>query len=101
MATTVWRGQLTFGLVSIPVRLSTAARKERLRLHYLRKTASKTAPIEQEPDDRPSAPSQEGSRGGAPVSRQESEYGGEPGNLFRPEPLETSPLAVTRVQQEL
>jgi len=39
MASTVWKGQLTFGLVSIPVRLHTAARRERVRLHYL-----KTAP---------------------------------------------------------
>jgi DNA end-binding protein Ku len=35
MATTVWKGQLGFGLVSVPVRLYRAARKERIRLHYL------------------------------------------------------------------
>jgi DNA end-binding protein Ku len=35
MPTTVWKGQLTFGLVSLPVRLYRAARKQRIRLHYL------------------------------------------------------------------
>jgi len=35
MATTVWKGQLGLGLVSVPVRLYRAARKERIRLHYL------------------------------------------------------------------
>src|SRR5579871_979036 len=35
MATAVWKGQLTFGLVSVPIRLYRAARKERVRLHYL------------------------------------------------------------------
>lgn len=35
MASTVWRGQLTFGLVSVPVRLYRAARKERVRMHYV------------------------------------------------------------------
>lgn len=38
MATTVWRGHLTFGLVSIPVRLFKAGRAERVRLHQLRRT---------------------------------------------------------------
>jgi len=35
MATTAWRGHLTFGLVSIPVRLYAAARKESVRLHQI------------------------------------------------------------------
>ncbi len=35
MAATVWKGHLTFGLVSIPVRLYRAARAERVRLHQL------------------------------------------------------------------
>ena len=35
MASTVWKGQLTFGLVSVPVRLYRAARKERVRMHYV------------------------------------------------------------------
>jgi DNA end-binding protein Ku len=37
MATTIWKGQISFGLVSIPVRLQRAARKERIALHYVSK----------------------------------------------------------------
>jgi DNA end-binding protein Ku len=33
MATTIWRGRLVFGLVSIPVRLHKAARRERVQFH--------------------------------------------------------------------
>jgi DNA end-binding protein Ku len=35
MASTVWKGHLTFGLVSIPVRLVRAARAQRVKLHQL------------------------------------------------------------------
>src|SRR2546421_11625898 len=35
MAATVWKGHLTFGLVSIPVRWSGAARRERISFHQL------------------------------------------------------------------
>ena len=35
MAATVWKGHLTFGLVSIPVKLFRAARTERIALHRL------------------------------------------------------------------
>lgn len=35
MASTVWKGHLTFGLVSIPVRLFRAARAEKISLHQL------------------------------------------------------------------
>lgn len=35
MANTVWKGQLTFGLVSFPVRLVRAARKDRIPLRYV------------------------------------------------------------------
>ena len=48
MASTVWRGQLTFGLVSFPVRLHIAARKERVRMHYLRRAASKGEPLNEQ-----------------------------------------------------
>ena len=40
MPSTVWRGQLTFGLVSVPVRLHRAARKERIKLQYVGRAAS-------------------------------------------------------------
>ena len=37
MATSIWKGHLTFGLVSIPVRLFAAARSERIGLNQLHK----------------------------------------------------------------
>jgi DNA end-binding protein Ku len=37
MATAVWKGSLTFGLLAVPIRLYTAARSERLNLHQLHK----------------------------------------------------------------
>lgn len=39
MAATVWKGQLSFGLVSIPVTLVRAARAERVSLHQLYRAA--------------------------------------------------------------
>ena len=38
MATTVWRGHLTFGLVSLPVKLFTAARGETVSFNQLHRT---------------------------------------------------------------
>ena len=37
MATSVWKGHLTFGLVSVPVRLFAAARGERISFNQLHK----------------------------------------------------------------
>jgi DNA end-binding protein Ku len=37
MAATLWRGQLTFGLVSVPIKLSRAARAEKVRMHNLQR----------------------------------------------------------------
>jgi DNA end-binding protein Ku len=37
MASTVWKGHLTFGLISMPVRMSTAARGERISFNQLHK----------------------------------------------------------------
>ena len=46
MASTVWKGHLTFGMVSIPVRLFRAARAEKVRLHQLyRRPAPAVAPV--------------------------------------------------------
>lgn len=42
MPASVWKGHVTFGLVSIPVRLVKAAQAERIRMHHLdRKTGSR------------------------------------------------------------
>src|SRR5580700_11500929 len=38
MATTVWKGHLTFGLVSFPVKLFTAARSEGISFNQLHKS---------------------------------------------------------------
>src|SRR5579884_3523210 len=38
MATTVWKGHLTFGLVSLPVKLYSAARSESVSFNQLHKT---------------------------------------------------------------
>ena len=38
MAATVWKGYITFGLISVPVRLFTAARSERVSFNQLHKT---------------------------------------------------------------
>jgi DNA end-binding protein Ku len=40
MATATWRGSLTFGLLSVPIRLYTAARSERMNLHQLHKVCN-------------------------------------------------------------
>src|SRR4051794_17430161 len=57
MAVTVWKGHLTFGLVSIPVRLMRAARRERINLHQLHRREQPVEPedVESEPDYVPSA----------------------------------------------
>jgi DNA end-binding protein Ku len=38
-ASTVWKGQLAFGLISFPIRLARAARKDRIPLRYVRKVS--------------------------------------------------------------
>jgi non-homologous end joining protein Ku len=52
MASTIWKGQLTFGLLAFPVRLQKAARRERVALKYVRETRAEAAeepePAEQE-----------------------------------------------------
>src|SRR5947209_6450477 len=40
MAASVWRGRITFGLVSIPVRLVKAARRERTRFRRVQRVAA-------------------------------------------------------------
>jgi DNA end-binding protein Ku len=37
MASTLWRGHLTFGLVSVPIRLLRAARAEKVRMHNIQR----------------------------------------------------------------
>jgi DNA end-binding protein Ku len=56
MPASVWKGHISFGLISIPVRLLRAARSERVPLRELYRTDSPAAPDEEE-DSAPSAPS--------------------------------------------
>jgi DNA end-binding protein Ku len=53
MATTVWKGHLTFGLVSIPVRLVRAARAERVKLRQLYRPKETQQPDELGPSVAP------------------------------------------------
>jgi len=43
MASTIWKGPITFGLVSFPVRLQKAARRERIALRYVKGANSEVA----------------------------------------------------------
>lgn len=59
--TTVWRGHITFALISIPVRLFRAARAERVKLRQLYRIERETGPKTNlsgrlEPEDEPVAP---------------------------------------------
>lgn len=45
MAASVWKGRLAFGMVSIPVRLYKAARRERIRFHHVYRPADSPEPI--------------------------------------------------------
>lgn len=49
MASTVWRGFITFGLISIPVRLFRAARPERISFRRLYREGPETAPGRPQP----------------------------------------------------
>ncbi|MBV8820202.1 MAG: Ku protein [Acidobacteriaceae bacterium] len=56
MASTVWRGYISFGLITIPVRLFRAARPERVglrRLYRAERAPEPEADIDEEPSPRP------------------------------------------------
>ncbi|HLK47518.1 MAG TPA: Ku protein [Bryobacteraceae bacterium] len=54
MPATVWRGRLVFGMVSIPVRLHKAGRRERIRFRHVYRPAAKP-----EPEESPGVPTLE------------------------------------------
>jgi len=66
MATTVWKGNLTFGLVTFPARLFRAARKERIPLRRLRRTDPAPFPHSALPAPRSEEP--------APEQEEEEQY---------------------------
>jgi DNA end-binding protein Ku len=51
MPSIVWKGHLTFGLVSIPVKLFRAARRERVRLHYVHRPTASDRDSDAAPED--------------------------------------------------
>jgi len=50
MASSVWRGHISFGLVTIPVRLYKAARKERVKLREVYRVDTASERTTEEPD---------------------------------------------------
>lgn len=63
MAATIWKGHLTFGLVSIPIKLVRAARAEKVSFRQLYRTAPATPPPAAETEPEP-PPVPERGRGG-------------------------------------
>src|SRR5581483_11924577 len=53
MPSIIWKGHLTFGLVSIPVKLYRAARKERVKLHYMHRASASPGFSAPEEDEEP------------------------------------------------
>jgi DNA end-binding protein Ku len=51
MATTIWKGRFAFGMVSIPVRLYKAARRERVKFHHVYRHPATTEPETTEPEE--------------------------------------------------
>lgn len=106
MPSIVWKGHLTFGLVSIPVKLFRAARRERVRLHYVHRPESAEQTV-REPEDEP-----EDEAGSEPVAASRraevkwppspSRFQAAPSEPEEPEPPASPPPApVTRVRQSL
>jgi DNA end-binding protein Ku len=64
MASTVWRGHISFGLISIPVRLFRAARAERVKLRQLYRVPAEAAAADRKL--RPTVPALERNGGATP-----------------------------------
>lgn len=107
MATAVWKGHLTFGLVSIPIRLHRAARAEKISFRQLHRTYAPAVeapkpqrgrplpPPEDEPEDLPPALPVRG-----PRLNQAAAFEMPPQRSGRQEPAPPMPV-VSRVQQRL
>jgi DNA end-binding protein Ku len=95
MPSIVWKGHLTFGLVSIPVKLFRAARRERVRMHYVHRSEAAEPP--------PTTPLS--ARGAEPITPLPQPHRVETGpRKMEPqaEPEAVPPAApVTRVRQSL
>jgi|SoiMethySBSTD1v2_1073268.scaffolds.fasta_scaffold242848_2 DNA end-binding protein Ku len=91
MAST-WKGQLSFGLVVFPVRLYPAARRERVRLSYLRQRPAAVEEVEPAGSE-PEPPQKADGRRLALVPPQAPQAA--------EAPAERAPSVVSRVKQEL
>src|SRR4051794_30834833 len=67
MAQTVWRGHLTFGLVSFPVRLYKAARAEKVSLRRLSRPSAPPPPVCEDEDPDPPPPPRRGQKAAEPI----------------------------------
>jgi DNA end-binding protein Ku len=91
MAASVWRGRIAFGMVSIPVRLFKAARRERIRFHHVyRPSVFEQEREDAEPEPEPEPPS--------PVRGRVREMPTSPVRMEEPE-AEPEPEPVARVRQ--
>jgi DNA end-binding protein Ku len=98
MPTTVWKGHIAFGLVSIPVRLYRAARKETVRLHHMRYAPAEPEAEEGEPEEAAGPPP--AMRHAPPTAQQAPRP-----TLVQPEPEPVEsldpPPRIERLQQRL
>jgi len=97
MASTVWKGHLTFGLVSMPVRLVRAARPERVKLRQLYRPRVPLEPREEEPPGW--QPLETRSQPGAAVAAPEQVAANRPASTERPAAEPPAAAPVRRVFQ--
>jgi DNA end-binding protein Ku len=87
VASTVWRGNIAFGLVSIPVRLVRAARRERIQFRQVYKAEPVERdfdPVERDFDDDPTDDVETPSTPVAPVQRVHTAAASSEAELIRP-----------------
>ena len=97
MPVTVWKGQLTFGLVSIPIRIIRAARQERVRFTQVYRTQHPDNEISDDDEEEP-APAPRGSKAEARATPVEAARFG-PAERRQHTPAEGAPH-VERVQRQ-
>src|SRR4051812_21140201 len=87
---TVWKGRLSFGMVSVPVRLYKAARRERIKFHHVYRPLNEPAEPEADSEDQAPPPAMPG----RPASNVIRQF---PGILDEPTPAdEVEPVARVR-----
>jgi DNA end-binding protein Ku len=72
MASTVWRGMIAFGLVTIPVKLEKAARRERIRFNDVYRAAAESSNSDVDEPEDAADPAPASARGQAAVNRDTS-----------------------------